>query len=380
VSWDAVGDGKSVVKAFVGRFYFNLAQTLSGANPGGGNYKDFPFVSCSATVTSGCDLNGNRLWDGPLETGGPAVASAGGSTTTADPNFKVPYADEIEFSFDRQFWGQASARVAYIRKMVRNDYAVINAARIGQYTVPTTVTVTMRSFDGGIVGPQNFTVNDIPAALRGVTRNVIMNIPAEVEGGGKGNYDTFVVAVNKRWSAGLFLNASFDYQRRNDLRSTSTSNDPLNSDPLGILTAGTSNPTLNANSGVPFRQQTSTWTSKVSARYVFKYDFGAAVNYSGQSGWPYSRVIPVTLPVAGSTNFFMENLSNNRSDNVHLLAFRVDKVVTVGRAKLTAMVDVFNVLNTNAVTNFNILNGANYNKINATVDPRTVQLGFRLEF
>ena len=44
------------------------------------------------------------------------------------------------------------------------------------------------------------------------------------------------------------------------------------------------------------------------------------------------------------------------------------------------MVDVFNALNTNAVTNFNLLNGANYNKINATVDPRTIQLGFRVEF
>jgi hypothetical protein len=292
----------------------------------------------------------------------------------------MPYADEIEFSFDRQFWGQASARVAYVRKMVRNDYAVINAARIGQYTVPTTVAVVMRSFDGGIVGPQNFTLNDIPAALRGVTRNVIMNIPAEA-GGGKGNYDTFVVAFNKRWSQGLFLNASFDYQRRNDLRTTNTgSTDPLNSDPIGVLTAGTTNPVLNPNPAVSFRQQTTTWTTHLSARYVFKYDIGSAINYSGQSGWPYARVMTATLPVAGNSPFFLENFSNNRSDTVHLLALRVDKAFTVRTVKLTAMVDVFNLLNTNAVTNFNLNNGANFNKITATVDPRTVQLGFRLEF
>jgi hypothetical protein len=32
------------------------------------------------------------------------------------------------------------------------------------------------------------------------------------------------------------------------------------------------------------------------------------------------------------------------------------------------------------VTNFNIANGARFNQINATVDPRTFQLGFRVEF
>jgi hypothetical protein len=38
------------------------------------------------------------------------------------------------------------------------------------------------------------------------------------------------------------------------------------------------------------------------------------------------------------------------------------------------------VLNTNAVTNFNIANGSRFNQINATVDPRTAQVSFRLEF
>ena len=48
--------------------------------------------------------------------------------------------------------------------------------------------------------------------------------------------------------------------------------------------------------------------------------------------------------------------------------------------KFTVMFDLFNALNTNAVTNFNLLNGANFNKINATVDPRTAQFGIRFEF
>ena len=125
---------------------------------------------------------------------------------------------------------------------------------------------------------------------------------------------------------------------------------------------------------------TTTWIGHLSARYQFKYDIGAAVNFSSQSGWPYSRTINVSLPNSGSNTFFSQDLSSNRADTISLLAFRLDKTITIQRFKVTGMFDLFNVLNTNAVTNFNIANGSRFNQINATVDPRTAQVGIRLEF
>ena len=44
------------------------------------------------------------------------------------------------------------------------------------------------------------------------------------------------------------------------------------------------------------------------------------------------------------------------------------------------MVDVFNLLNSNAVTNFTLINGVNFNRIIAALQPRTVQFGVRVEF
>jgi carboxypeptidase family protein len=361
-SYDPTGSGRSVIKAFWGRFYYNLADTLRAADPGSPNYKEFRWT----------DLNGNGIWDGPQEFLSPTpTASAGGATTTIDPNLKVPFADEIEASFDHELWTQASLRVAYVRKMIKHDYANLNVARVGQYTVPVTVPVTFRSFDGGVAGVQTLQLNDIPGPI--TPRNQLTNIPDSL-GGGNYTYDTLQVALTKRFARGLFLNASADWQKRNDLRSPSTSNDPLNADPVPIGTY------LNANPNVSIRQSTRTWSTHAQARYEFKFDVGVAVNYSGQSGWPYARVINVTLPNAGSTTFFAENLSNNRSDTIHLLALRVDKRVKLQAMKVTVMFDLFNLLNTNAVTNFNLLNGANYNRINATVDPRTAQIGFRVEF
>ena len=126
MSWDASGDGKSVVKAFYGRYYFNIADTLAGADPGGPNYKDIIFT----------DPNHNGLYDGTGELGA-VVSSFGGASTTVDPNLKLAYADEIDLSYDRQFWGQSAVRVAYVRKMEKNLYTTINTPRIGQYTVPS---------------------------------------------------------------------------------------------------------------------------------------------------------------------------------------------------------------------------------------------------
>ncbi len=377
VSWSPSADNKSVIKGFYGRYYYNFADTLSGANPGGANYQDRNFN----------DLNGNRILNGPDELGA-IVNSFGGASTTIDPNLKVPYTDEFDASYDRQFWGEAAFRIAYVRKQVRNLYTIINAPLVGQFTVPYTTTVDIQHFTNSgaqTVGQQALTLNDIPASLKGVSQNVYMNIPDSL-GGGKYNYDTLSLAFNKRFGKGLFVNASYDYQWREDMRSAGSggaptpSNSPLSADPITPVGVGSNGVFFNVNPAVDTLQQTTTWDAHLSARYTFAYDIGAAVNFSGQSGWPYSRYVSVRLPNAGTRNVWLSNLSDNRADNIYLLALRVDKAFTVDKLKLTAMLDLFNALNSNAVTNFNIANGARFNQINATVDPRTLEVGFRVEF
>jgi hypothetical protein len=278
--------------------------------------------------------------------------------------------------------------------MEKTPHTTINTARIGQYTVPVTVNVPIVNYNGtstgAVVGNQALTVFDIPSNLKGVVTNQITNIPDSL-GGSSWTYDTLEVAFNKRFGAGLFVNTSFDYQWRNDLRQAATnsgapspSNSNLNSDPIGTVGAAGSMYFAQVFPTVSALQKTTTWDAHVSARYQFKWDIGAAVNYSGQSGWPYAPVISLTgksaLPNAGNVAFFDTNLSNQRNDNIHLLAFRLDKSFTVQKVKITGMFDLFNVLNTNAVTNFNIVNGSKFNLINATVDPRTAQVGLRLSF
>lgn len=363
VSYSPTEDGQNVIKGFYGRYYFNFADRLSNVNPGGTNTKDFRFN----------DLNGNRLYDGPQELGA-LVASAGGTSTTLDPNLKTPYADEISVSFERQFWGQSSARVAYVRKQSRKEFATFNVLREGQFTVPRTVTINEQDFVNGVTRPITLTVFDIPDSLRGKVQNVVTTIPDSV-GGGDYNYDTIQLGFNKRFSRGLFIQSSFDYQWRDELRQNSNTNSPLNTDPLGVGFF------QNVNPAVSNRQDSTNWQAHLLGRYVFPYTVGVSTNVRAQSGWQYARLLRVSLPNAGSQTFFAENIDNNRSDKVVIVDLRADKVITVGgHYRFTVMADLFNAFNRSPITNFNLLNGANFNRVNASLDPRTFVLGGRFDF
>jgi len=285
----------------------------------------------------------------------------------------VPHTDEVDVSYSRQFWGESSARVAYVRKMVRDIYANINIAREGQFTVARTLPVTLRSFDGGIEGIESFTVFDIPDALKGVVRNQFTNIPDSV-GGGSYNYDTFELAFNKRFSGGLFFDSSFDYLMRDELRQNNASTSAFGTDPLGI------NYFQNVYPTVSNRQDSSSWQAHFAGRYQFPYGIGAGANVQVQSGWAYARLVQVSLPNAGTQTFFQENIDTNRSDTVPLVGVRADKSWGFSNHRMMVMLDVFNVLNSNAVSNFTLINGPNYNKILGALQPRTVQIGARFEF
>jgi carboxypeptidase family protein len=363
ISVDPSGDTKSAVKAFYGRYFSNMASDFANLNPGGAASRTYRFI----------DTNGNNLYDGPQELG-TLVATTGGTTTTLDPNLKVPHTDEVDLSYQRQFWRESSLRAAYVRKMVRDIYANFNIARDGQFNVPFATTVTLRSVDASAgTSTQIFNLLDIPASLRGVVRNQFTNIPDSV-GGGSYNYDTIEVAFNKRFGGGLFLDTSVDYLRRDELRLNTASTSAFGTDPLNIGYF------QNVNPAVSNRQTSSNWQAHIAGRYELPYAIGVGTNIQVQSGWPWSRLISVALPIAGTQTFFMEDIGNNRSDTVPLVGLRADKSWRFADRRFLVMLDVFNVLNSNAVSNFTLINGANFNKILAALQPRTVQFGARVEF
>jgi hypothetical protein len=376
ISYDASGKGSTVLKGFYGRYYYNYADAFSGLNPSGANYKQFKFLD-----------TGNRVYDGPAELGA-FVSSTGGVSTVIDPDIKKPYADEYDASIEHQFWGESSVRFAYVRKHTFNEIATIDLSRLGHLTVPVNRTITLQEYQkvNGVAtvvntGTVNLTLMDLDQRPTG--QNTVTNIPD-----GQYIYDTLQFAFNKRFRTGLFIQASYDYQWRNELRGggglgglvdftntlRSPSTSPLDSDPMRIGFYNNSYPSVSN------RQKSTNWQGRAMARYVFPYDIGVATNLRVQSGFAYARIYSASLPIAGTVRVFSENIDSHRSDTVPILDLRADKAFRVGRYRLTGMVDLFNAMNSNAVTNFGLLNGAAYNQIIAALDPRTFQFGIRFDF
>jgi hypothetical protein len=93
--------------------------------------------------------------------------------------------------------------------------------------------------------------------------------------------------------------SSVDYLRRNELRLNTASTNAFGTDPLGIGYF------QNVNPAVSNPQQSSNWQAHIVGRYELPYAIGVGTNIQAQSGWPWSRLISVALPNAGTQTFFM---------------------------------------------------------------------------
>src|SRR5204862_5021835 len=123
-----------VLKGFFGRYYNNLADGFSSANPGGTNYAEYNFL----------DQNHNNRYDGPQELGSLRLR-IGGASAGVNPNLKTPHTDEISGSLEHQFWGESSVRFTYVRKN-QTDYVPfyitpLIPAWLGKVNVVKAVTV-----------------------------------------------------------------------------------------------------------------------------------------------------------------------------------------------------------------------------------------------
>jgi hypothetical protein len=359
VTYDITGKGRTVLKAFYGQYYNNMADGFSAVNPGGISTAEYNFR----------DVYGDHRYHGP-ENLGTLRLRAGADSTPVDPNIKTPYTEEISGSFETQLAGESAVRLTYVRKNHRNFAPFYGTnlitAWVGKVTVPT-----VQTFNG-----TSYSLLDVPNSIADATDGAYTNFPD-----GNLHYDTIEVAFNKHMRE-FFVQTSFDYQWRDDLRSAiDVSTSPLSADPIGI------NFMLTPNPAAPNRQKTTTYHFQFLGRYTFPYQVAFAANFRYQSGFPYAPIVPdgVTSPGLNLSNygapFFTQNLDQNRSDNVGLLNFRLDKSIAVGKkAKITGMLDIYNVLNVDAVTNFNLGLGSSYKRVIATLDPRVFQVGARLEF
>ena len=369
---DLTGSGKTVWKGFVGRFYYNPSTDISSLeNPVGQAALRYRFN----------DQNGNKVLDGPQELAGLITTIGGAGFVKVDRDLEHAYGQEASTHFEQQLVPNVSARASYVYKSTRNGWAEIDLTRVNAYTIPFPFTDVGADNIRGTADDQQLTLFDRPAAAPS-TR--VFTTPGNVPGvpALDGDYHTVELALNRRFHDKWLLMTSFEHTWADDFRATTTLTGALDIVRQGTTAiSGASNVMGQPNRRRLGRQESTYWNYKVIGRYVFPYDVGVSGSYKLQSGYNWARNTSVTLPGAGAESILMEPISANRTENVHIIDFRIEKGVKVGRAgRLTGMMDLFNALNQNPVVGFRTVTGARFNEVIAVIDPRAARFGFRWDF
>ena len=242
-------------------------------------------------------------------------------------------------------------------------------AWIGTQTVPVTATAFGTTFN----------LLDVPDSLANATDTAYTNIPDS-----DFTYDTLEVAFTKR-IAKAFFQASGDYQWRNELRTADMTSPASSTSPL----SDRPDRCVPADLGEPERRRTGRRRRCItpSWRDITRLPMTSAsgLNYRFQSGFPYAPIVPDgTVGIERLQLRLSVLLAEPRPESIGIgqpdeLPDR--QIVPLGGSKkATLMLDIYNLLNADPVTNFNLLHGPTYKTVIAVLDPRVFQMGFRFEF
>ncbi len=370
-AYDLTGDNRTVVKAYFGQSRWNSADTLSDLeNPVGVARLRYAFVSCSATVTTNCDLNGNRLLDSPAELGAFNSTQGGAGFVRIDRNINRPLNNELSTNLERELVTGLSARVSYVYKNMRDIWAESDTIRSGAFTIPITITDPGPDNVLGTGDEQTFQTFDRAA---GLAQDRVYTNPE----GYDADFNTVEVALNRRmmgkWM--LLTSAGYTWSKMQHVQIATTPT------PTGYTRAYSFLP-FDKIFGDEFGRETSTvWNYKVIGRYEMPWGIGTSGSWRVQSGQQYGRTITPTLPNDGPRTFRVEPITANRYPNISILDLRLDKSFTLPKqaGKVTFQFDGFNLANSGAITLFRQTT-VNYREVTETLAPRIFRVGFRWDF
>jgi hypothetical protein len=383
-AWDITGKGRTVLKGFFGKYAYNpSADVLSRENPVGAATRRYAFVPCSATVTTGCDLNGNKVVDSAAELGRLISTAGGAGSVKVDRDIDHPYGLEISTHLEHELLPSLSVRGSYVFKGTRDEWAEIDTVRTGALNVPFNFLDPGRD---GLTGTSDDQTVQLFGMAAGTGSNRVYGNPEKYGlPGFEANYHTVEFAVNRRLKNKWMLLTSFEHTWSNSFVSPAQSTTSA----LGVIRQGTAY-LWNPNQRRFGKQSQTFWNYKLIGRYELPWQIAVAGSFKLQSGYNWARSTSVTIPNLGATTVAMEPLSANRSPNVGILDVRAEKAFKIGGSrKITGMLDVFNALNADTVVNFRLTSPAanttnpvnnRFNELIALLDPRIIRLGVRLDF
>ncbi|MBN1223374.1 MAG: TonB-dependent receptor [Candidatus Aminicenantes bacterium] len=284
-----------------------------------------------------------------------------------DPDYKIPHADQFSVGLEREFFQNFSMGANFIYKKEKD--------LIGwQDRGATYEQVTRISPDNG----KEYTVWNLTSPLD--SHDYWITNPPEYEQ----SYRALILTLTKRYANNWMLNASLTWSKSEGLNNVAHTD----FQEATIYSAGKfgkdPNDLINAKGLLQFDRR---WMFKLQASYQFPWEILASINYVYQTGTPAFSLVKVfglNQDVGAGTIILAEPRNEkHRLDPWSMLDFRIEKSFSLfGTAKLSALFDVFNVLNANTATGLASYNAwaDNYLQPNWIFFPRRLQIGIRLDF
>jgi hypothetical protein len=336
-------------------------------NPVGIGQLRYAFVSCSATVTTNCDLNGNRLLDSPAELGAFNSTQGGAGAVTIDRGLNRPVSNELSTNLEREITTGLSARVSYVYKNMRDIWGEGDPIRQPAFTVP---------FSFVDPGPDNVlntgderTIATMDRPLATAQQRLFTN-----PDGYDADFNTVEVALNRRMMGRWMLLTSAGYTWSKMQHYSATT-------PTGYTRAFSFRPADRLFGDATGRETSTVWNYKVIGRYEMPWGIGSSGSWRVQSGQQYGRTVSVVFPGDGTRTVRVEPITANRYPNISILDLRLDKSFSLPKrgGKVTFQLDGFNLANSGAITLFRQTT-VNYREVTETLAPRIFRVGFRWDF
>lgn len=366
--YDLFKDGTTLFKASYSRLVSpNLTDWVNTAHPNGWFY-----YRVSLRPSTGAVIPGSIV---PASIPGTVQVGYNGQDLDA------PYADEITLGLEREMWEDWSLGLRYIRKWDRKLIHTVDASALDIDALLEDGTYNWIDYEPvQILDPYSGEMvtfyNDLdPSRL---PEEYIINAP-----GAKRDFDGVELTLNKRYSHGWAVNASYVYSNSRGLISTARDGQSLGTS--GLYHSPNSH--MNASGRFPLERR-----HIVKVTGLVKGPLGINISgyYRYMSGRRWTRSVSSDhlTDILGYLNqgdvvVNAEKRGSRGLPALNMLDLRVEKAFTIKNWQLKVFADVFNVFNANTATSVYTESSDpvyTFGETNDIIAPRVVRLGAKIEF
>jgi hypothetical protein len=367
-AYDISGDGKNVIKGGWGRYAIMRTSDMV----------DIAAKHTGASTTYRWrDLDGDRNYDvgeTNLDPNGPDFLSRLGAAQISsalqggivNPDEATPYEDEYSIQFERQLSDVLAFRATGVHTRTGNEIRVGNPLRpYGVYNIPIP---NRDPGPDGVLGTADdtgaiVTYFDYPAAYAGLSFQRPMYVNDSTA---NKQFNTIEFSLSRRLADRWQFQTSYTATKINV---------PF------VANAGTFN-TQDPNAEIFASDRTWEWQYRASGAYRLHYDIQLSGNFEHRSGMPWARTAQlrggVQIP---NITARVEPIGSQRLPNINMLHLRVDKRIELPRAQsVSAGVNIFNALNTQAATAVTAQSGSNFGVVTSRIFPRNIEFQIQYRF